>query len=310
MNSEVTEHRPKPSLARDAVYVNSFKSIHPWASSTGFRSYGFQYRTINRQHDPGIAEEFLINTRLRRFDREFELSVLSYFSDSAAVMSSMLGEEPASEQVQVTLPNVFELQMELGEAMRRRRSHRSFTGEALRLDDLSVLVRSAGAVTAKGETHLRGGGSWVRLRITPSGGALYPIEVQLAALNVRDINPGLYRYDPLTDKLLGIGDKPAMDRFLAAFAVRDDVITISRASLVFVLIGQPWRAMRKYGSRGMRLLFFEAGQISQNIHLAAVSLGLGSVDCASIYDDEAHEALGIDGVYQTLLHTLVIGDPA
>jgi SagB-type dehydrogenase family enzyme len=65
--------------------------------------------------------------------------------------------------------------------------------------------------------------------------------------------------------------------------------------------------MRKYGNRGLRFLFLEAGAMAQNIHLACEALGLGSFDCASVYDDEVHEALGIDGLHESLLHTVIIG---
>jgi SagB-type dehydrogenase family enzyme len=87
----------------------------------------------------------------------------------------------------------------------------------------------------------------------------------------------------------------------------DEQISVSRANAVFLLIGQPWKSMRKYGPRGLRLLFLEAGAISQNVHLATAALGLGSVDCASVYDDEAHEVLGLDGLHEVLLHVLILG---
>ena len=72
-------------------------------------------------------------------------------------------------------------------------------------------------------------------------------------------------------------------------------------------MGAPWRSMRKYGARGMRFLFLEAGAIAQNLNLACAGLGLGSLDCASLYDDEVHEALGADGLYEALLHAVIVG---
>jgi hypothetical protein len=34
------------------------------------------------------------------------------------------------------------------------------------------------------------------------------------------------------------------------------------------------------------------------------------VDCASVFDDEVHEALGIDGLYECLVHAILVGTPA
>jgi SagB-type dehydrogenase family enzyme len=72
-------------------------------------------------------------------------------------------------------------------------------------------------------------------------------------------------------------------------------------------VARPWRSMRKYGSRGVRYVFVEAGAIAQCVHLAAEALGVGTVDCASVYEDEAGDVMGIDGLFEQLVHTVVVG---
>jgi nitroreductase len=59
----------------------------------------------------------------------------------------------------------------------------------------------------------------------------------------------------------------------------------------------------------MRHVFLEAGAIAEHVNLAAAALGIGSVDSSSFYDDEVHEALGIDGVFEALVHAQVLGVP-
>jgi nitroreductase len=54
----------------------------------------------------------------------------------------------------------------------------------------------------------------------------------------------------------------------------------------------------------------EAGAIAEQIALACVALGVGSVDSSSFYDDEVHEALGIDGESEAVVHLVVLGIPA
>jgi nitroreductase len=54
----------------------------------------------------------------------------------------------------------------------------------------------------------------------------------------------------------------------------------------------------------------EAGAIAQQIALACTALGVGSVDSSSIYDDEAHEVLGMDGEAEAIVHLVILGIPA
>lgn len=299
-----------PTLNNGAVYVNIFKSINPSIQSTGFRTNSQRYNTLGHSNDPRLAEEFLINTRYRRNDREVELSVVNYFSDPSVVMLSKLGEEQKAGFRLLSLPKGVRLHMQLGEAIGRRRSVRNYTGDAMELDYLATIVRNAAGITGQAEVNLMGEGqSTLRFRATPSGGGLYPIDLYLAALNVRNLERGIYQYDPLKDKLWQTGERSDVENLLQCFAVPDEVISISRANVIFLLVGQSWRTMRKYGNRGMRYIFLEAGAMAENIDLATVALGFGSVECASIYDDEAHEAMNLDGLYQTILHTVIVGNP-
>jgi len=276
--------------------------------STGFRTNSLRFAALDHSNNPRIAEDFLINTRLRRNDRENEESITSYFSDPSVFMLSMLGQETKAGFREVSLPSGVKLRMELGEAIVQRRSSRSYTGDRMKLNYLATILRSAAGITFHQEVNLmEGEKTSLKFRTTPSGGGLFPIDLYLAALNVGGLECGLYQYDPVKDILWQTGKQLDVDNLLQCFSVPDEAISISRANVIFLLVGQPWRTMRKYGNRGMRFLFLEAGYIAQNIHLASVALGFGSVDCASIYDDEAHEAMNLDGLYRTLIHISVVG---
>jgi SagB-type dehydrogenase family enzyme len=138
---------------------------------------------------------------------------------------------------------------------------------------------------------------------------LYPIDLWVLPLRVAAVPRAVFRFDPHGSRLERRGDEQRLESVLAAFAVSDDMIAVSRATAVVLLVARPWRAMRKYGPRGMRFVFMEAGAVAQNLELGCTSLGLGAVDCASIYDDEVNEALGFDGVFHTLVHAVVLGHP-
>jgi SagB-type dehydrogenase family enzyme len=124
---------------------------------------------------------------------------------------------------------------------------------------------------------------------------------------VDGLGRSIYAYDPRTDLLVQRGGEAAVKGVQQSFSVPEDSLPVSSAAVVFLLVGRPWRAMRKYGDRGARLMLMEAGCIAEHLNLAATSLGLASVDCSSVHDVDVHEALRIDGTHEMLLHTLVVG---
>ena len=67
--------------------------------------------------------------------------------------------------------------------------------------------------------------------------------------------------------------------------------------MVFVI--SPWRAMRKYGARGLRFALQEVGAIAQQINLVCTGLGLASVESSSFYEDEL-KAMKVSGLLTRL----------
>jgi SagB-type dehydrogenase family enzyme len=296
------------ALTGQALDVNSTKEICPQVESIALRTAGLRYRTLSFSKANRLAEEFLINTRTVRHDRESEISILNYYEDASTLLLSMTDRTEAAGFRSVSLPESVPLRMELGEVIRLRRSHRVYTGDPLPLDYLATIVRAAVGYTAETDVDLSSGGQVkLKFRSTPSGGRLMPLQLYVAAINVSKLKRGVYRYDSFGDSLSQVGEGAMVDRLLSCIASPEEILSMSRANALVLFIGKPWRSMRKYGARGMRFVFMEAGYIAQNIHLAVAGLGFGSVDCASIYDDEVHEALNIDGLFETLVHSVVIG---
>jgi SagB-type dehydrogenase family enzyme len=297
-----------PAVLR-AAYADAFRSMDPWVRSTGLRLHDLRHRSLSHSNDPRVAEDFLVNTRLRRGDRETELTIASYMSDAGGALLSLVDSEPETARG-LPLPPSVPLQISLDGAIGRRASVRSFTGDAIDLPYLATIVRAAAGVTRVFEIELADGEPrQLHLRATASAGGLYPIELYVAAMAVERLPRRVYRYDAKRDALVEAGREDAVDRLPDSFALSEDVVALSRAAVVFLLVGRPWRTMRKYGDRGMRFVFIEAGAMAENVDLASAALGFGAVDCASLYDDEIHELLEIDGVYRALVHAIVVGAP-
>lgn len=160
----------------------------------------------------------------------------------------------------------------LEEAMFRRRSVRDFKDLPLTISEVSQLLWAAqGAAGARGR------------RTVPSAGALYPLELYIVAGNVLGLTGGIYRYVPDGHKLLtlAIGEKrkDLCDAALSQSSIR-------RAPAVIVMSGVYERTMSKYGERGVRYVYMEAGHAAQNVYLESVSLGLGTVVIGAFRDEE------------------------
>lgn len=297
-------------LANIASYVNLSKEVVPWAISTGFRTSAFRFRSLGEWDQPRVAEEFLIGSRLSRNDPELAASVASYLSDSSLVMVSMIGEELSAAGREIKLPAGIRLSMGVTEAIHRRRSIRTYSGDELQLDYLATLLQSSAGLSGSAEPCLTGGGkASLSLRSAPSGGGLYPIDIYVAALHVQGLERNIYQYLPKRNTLVKFAGPSEVKAITSSLAGPEGFISISNANAIFLLMGRPWRSMRKYGARGLRFLFIEAGAVAENLNLACVAMGLASLDCASFYDDEVHEALAADGLYNALIHSVIVGQP-
>ena len=172
-------------------------------------------------------------------------------------------------------------------ALRERRSVREFRkGEPLTLEEVSQLLWAA-----QGITRTDGG------RTSPSAGALYPLEISIVVGEVRDLSPGVYRYDPAGHdlQLFTEGDKR---RRLSEGAI--DQSAIKDAPLVIVVSAVYERTTTKYGARGVRYVHFEVGHAAQNVCLQAVSLGLGAAVIGAFSDEEVKRVLGSPGSEEVL----------
>lgn len=164
-------------------------------------------------------------------------------------------------------------------ALLQRRSERSFSRSPLELHEVSQLLWAA-----QGITDRQGG------RTVPSAGALYPMEIYLAAGNVGNLPAGIYRYRPRDRKLIPTG-KGDLRAGLAAAAWGQD--WMKAAAAVVVVAGVYGRTTKKYGQRGIRYAHMEVGHVAQNVYLQAVALGLGTTIVGAFKDGEVKRLLGL-----------------
>jgi SagB-type dehydrogenase family enzyme len=198
--------------------------------------------------------------------------------------------EPKSPaDLDVTMNNVISLPapalasaVSLEEALSSRRSLRTYTDDALTLTDLAQLLWAAQGITDPGG-----------YRTAPSAGALYPLELYVAAGHVEGPQPGVYHYDPQRHALTYIADGDRRS------ALRDAALGqqwIAEGAAVIAIVADYSRTTVKYGDRGIPYVHMEVGAAAQNIYLQAEARGLGTVFVGAFDDDDVWSILelGLD----------------
>ncbi len=192
----------------------------------------------------------------------------------------------------------------LTSVLRSRRTRRGqFADEPMRLRDLGGLLETACGVTGE-VSHPECSEVRQKLRTWPSAGALYPVELYVAAMRVRGLAQSLYQYNAEAHRLARIGECPAqddMERMIYADGLWGN------ASVALILTGVLARTQIKYGERGYRFVLIDAGHMAQNLLLAAEDLGLAAVPLGGFDDDELCRCLGLDVREEPPLYVLLLG---
>ena len=179
------------------------------------------------------------------------------FCFSAGLYSQVM--PPGSVVTTIRLPEpALNGKVSLEQAIKNRRSIRQFTAEPLKITQIGQLCWSAQGITDEEKGF----------RAAPSAGAIYPMQLYVV------LPDGLYLYLPQEHSLEKQinGDIRPM---LRTATFEQQVVQNSPCS--FVIAGSVKKIEAKYRGRGEKFTYLEAGHIAQNIHLQAVSLGLGSV---------------------------------
>lgn len=205
-------------------------------------------------------------------------------------------EYPGAEKVKLPSPEVSS--MSVDDALAKRRSVRSFAEKPMTMAQVSAIVLAADGITRE----RRG----VQFRTAPSGGALYPMELYMAASNVTGLTEGLYHFHPADSSLELVEAGDFSNRVHEASFEQGSV----GSSPITLIISARWeRSTRKYADRGYRYTYIETGAICQNVYLKAASLGLGTVAVGAFNDELTNELLGIDGESEAAILMMPVGLP-
>ena len=183
-----------------------------------------------------------------------------------------------------------------------RESHRVYTGEAMTLDELSYLLWCT-----QGVKEIRGR-SYATLRTVPCGGARHEFECYFAVRNIEGLEKGLYHYLPMHHQIEYLGAAEDLDGW-----IKDSLCGqawAATANVVFYYSAVFYRAEWRYGITAHRVLLIDAGHITENMYLAATSIGLGGCAIGSVDCRKVDEAFGLDGKEEASFYAMPVGKVA
>jgi len=161
----------------------------------------------------------------------------------------------------------------LEEVISARRSRRKFLPRSLTMGQISQLCWAAQGMDAASG-----------FRNVPSAGATYPLELFVVTTD------GLFHYLPAEHALDKLTDSDLRAELsAAAWGQR----FIKEAPLTLAFAAELARTTGRYGRRGIRYVYTEAGHAAQNIHLQAESLELASVAVGAFEDAAVSKVLSL-----------------
>ena len=183
-------------------------------------------------------------------------------------------------------------------AIAQRKSRRSYTTEAIKLEELSFLLWAT--------QGLRGKRSAVRnYRTVPSAGCRHALETYIAAFRVEGIPQAIYRYLPMSHQLVEVIKHQDLEGLLTQAALGQSFAGKSAVTFIWTTI--PERMEWRYSRTSYKVIALDTGHVGQNLYLACEAIGAGTCAIAAYDQELADSILGIDGVEEFTIYMASVG---
>lgn len=240
-----------------------------------------------------IGQDFVRLTRYI-YERESDQTLGVPRPDAIKVRSGEIISLPAIGTLKMP-------EMPLAKAIEQRRSVRKYSPVPLKQEELSFLLwASSWARDFRSTEQME-----ITFRNVPSAGSRHPLETFLDIRRVEGIKPGLYYYHPVKHCLILYDDSPEIAAKIYEGCMFQEMIPT--AAVNFILTAVPYRTVWRYGQRGYRYLYLDAGHIGQNIHLAAEAIDAGACMIGAFLDEAMNDAIGLDGIDEFVIYIASVG---
>lgn len=319
ISKEELEAREIPLLF-SIVNFSSNIPISMYADTIGIKTAESAYRgAMHSEANRNISEEYLLNSKKSSIDLSVLYNVSGYSSfpiDASLSNRVLLEEEVHKKGNAVKLPPYKNINAPIGSVIRSRRSRRDFKGKPLTLSDLSTLLYYGDGISGDFDFKLNKdeystitfGDKYIsKLRTAPSGGGLYPIYLYIAALNINNLDRGIYKYMPFThslEKIKLFSDKD-LENYYNSNVFGGD-IDLRKTALSIYYVYSLYENSRKYGDMSFQFALIETGEIAQNIQLTAAASGILACDIGGFNKTLSEEFLNIDGQTNHVVHLTLL----
>lgn len=246
-------------------------------------------------HDSVVYSEFLFGDEL---GWEEQLKAMADISDSGAPPPFIkeLGNEHS-----LTRPKKME-KFDFYTTLTNRRTIRSFNNDSIISEDLlsNILYYSASAMKVLNNKYF----GKLMYRTSPSGGAMHPVEIYPAVINIQGIEDGIYHYNPISHALSFINKKISKE-FLYEISQRQ--VNLSGNFLAFIITARFIRNFWKYRyAKSYAFTLFDVGHFVQTLILTCEANGLKCFLTPALNVKLSQEILELDNVYDECPVYLVV----
>jgi SagB-type dehydrogenase family enzyme len=187
-------------------------------------------------------------------------------------------------------------------AMLGRRTSRAFSGEAVSLAELSVLLKEGCAEMLSVRES-----SMEVMKSDPAAltrSLFTPFEVYIVAINVDGLEKGVYHYNPRDHMIERLRSGDFSDEILDVS--RRQFVDRSSAVLVFTSVFERYMWRYRHPRAYMNMLM-TLGRLAQVFILSATGLGLKNFLTPALKETECDHLLGIDGWSEGSLYMVAVG---
>ena len=242
-------------------------------------------------------------TNNRRFMKSNFIEMDGIQTDQELELPQPSLEKPYGEEAEIIdLPSVKEVVLEkedIYKCMKSRRSRRRYAREPLTLKELSFLLWATQGVDKVMKNN------YATLRPVPSGGARHAFETYLAALNVEGLKRGMYRYLPLSHKLLYMYEDLNIDEKVISATLDQKFTGLGAVTFIWSCI--PYRSEWRYSFSAHKTMLLDAGHVCQNLYLACEATGCGTCAIAAYDQEVADKLIEVDGEEEFSIYIAPVG---
>ncbi len=189
-------------------------------------------------------------------------------------------------------------QKDLSVAIADRRSHRVYLKKSLSLEELAYLLWSTQGTRGKVfHGHI--------YRTVPSAGCRHAFETYLAVFKVEGLEPGMYRYLPLSHQLVFEFSDPMLAEKMTIASLGQNYP--GKSAVTFIWSAVPYRMEWRYGLAAHKVILLDAGHVCQNLYLACEAVNAGMCAIAAYDQEEMDEFLGLDGEEEFVIYIASVG---